>query len=218
MDRNKIERLREALQEAEAVIVGAGMGMSESAGLTTGGERFETFLGDFGEAYGVRNMVEGMKAPFASEEERWAYYSRVIYLSRYSKAPKGIYETLYSLLDGREGEGEKPLKDYFILTTNVDHQFRKAGFEEKRLFATQGDLGLCQCDRPCHRRTYDNKSRVVKMVVSQGFSIDEKGNLALPGDGEGPARTVPSGLIPYCPVCGDPMILNIKEDENFVQD
>ncbi|MBQ1348125.1 MAG: Sir2 silent information regulator family NAD-dependent deacetylase, partial [Aeriscardovia sp.] len=154
----KVEKLRFALNEADAVLVGAGAGTSIAAGLATSGERFDRFFGDFSAKYQMKDMYEGAECSFESPGEQWAYLSRFIYLNRYEKAPLPVYEKLYELLDGGEG---KPKKDYFILTTNQDHQFQKAGFEKERIFFTQGDLGLLQCSRPCLPRIYENKSKVV---------------------------------------------------------
>ena len=166
-----ISRLREAIDEADAVIIGAGAGLSTSAGFEYAGERFARYFGDFSEKYHFQDMYSGGFFPYETLEENWAYWSRYIFINRYMKAPKPVYDTLYEMF--RE-------KDYFVLTTNVDHQFQKAGFDKNRIFYTQGDYGLWQCSSPCHSRTYDNKSKVVKMVLSQGFSIDEAGRLQPP--------------------------------------
>ena len=220
----EVEKLRLALCEAEAVLVGAGAGISIAAGLATSGERFDRFFGDFSAKYQMKDMYEGAGDSFESPEEQWAYLSRFIYLNRYEKAPLPVYEKLYELLDGGEG---KPKKDYFILTTNQDHQFQKAGFDKERIFSTQGDLGLLQCSRPCLPRIYENKSRVVKMVLSQGFSIGEEGELVAPTmeDGKTDYRElsmeVGSMLLPQCPICGSPLMLNVRaggEEEIFVKE
>lgn len=212
----ELGRLSQALGEAEAVLVGVGAGTSISAGLSYTGERLHTFFPDFCEQNLVRDMYEGSQGDFESPERKWAYLSRFVYLNRYEKAPVPVYETLYELLDGREGPAGKPKKDYFILTTNQDHQLQKAGFEKKRIFYTQGDFGLFQCSRPCLSRTYENKSQVVKMVLSQGFAIGEEGEL-LPPDGA-PRGEVSPMLVPYCPVCGSPMTLSLAAEEGFVQE
>ena len=115
-------------------------------------------------------------------------------------------------------------KDYFVITTNVDHQFLKAGFDKERLFYTQGDYGLWQCSKPCHRRTYDNKGKVVKMLLAQGFVIGENSELIAPVKDNGDtdfsmlSMRIPSGLIPYCPVCGEPMSMNLRADDTFAED
>ena len=186
-----IERLKEALEQAEAVVIGAGAGLSASAGFTYSGERFEKYFGDFIARYGFGDMYSGGFHPFATLEEHWAYWSRYIHINRYMDAPKPVYDGLLQLV--RE-------KDYFVLTTNVDHCFQKAGFEKRRLFYTQGDYGLWQCSRPCHDKTYDNEQVVRQMVR------DQRG------------MRIPSELIPHCPVCGSPMAMNLRTDMTFVED
>lgn len=211
----QIERLRDAIRDADAVVIGAGAGLSTSAGFTYGGERFLKYFGDFAERYSIRDIYSGGFYPYRTIEEQWGWWCRHIYVNRFIKAPKRTYETLLSLVKD---------KDYFVLTTNVDHQFQKAGFEKTRLFYTQGDYGLWQCVTPCHDRTYDNKDKVVKMVLSQGFSIGTDGELLPPTNEDGStdflqlSMTVPSDLVPYCPVCGEPMSMNLRADDTFVQD
>lgn len=187
----QIERLREALSSADAVVIGGGAGLSTSAGFTYSGERFEKNFGDFIARYGFSDMYSAGFFNFHSEEERWAFWSRYILINRYTDAPKPVYEELLALVDG---------KDYFVLTTNVDHCFQKAGFDKKRLFYTQGDYGLWQCSLPCHDRTYDNEETVRLMVDRQRD------------------MRVPSELVLHCPVCGRPMAMNLRADDTFVQD
>ena len=187
----KIERLKLALDETDAVVIGAGAGLSTSAGLTYAGERFEKHFGDFIEKYGIRDMYSGGFYPFQTLEEYWAWWSRHIMVNRYEKAPKPVYDHLLKLVEG---------KDYFVLTTNVDHQFQLAGFDKKRLFYTQGDYGLWQCSEPCSQETYDNEEAVLQMVAEQR---DMK---------------IPTELIPRCPRCGRPLTMNLRCDDTFVQD
>ena len=187
----QIERLKQAIDGADAVVIGAGAGLSTSAGLTYSGERFETYFKDFADKYGIQDMYSGGFYPFASLEEYWAWWSRHIMVNRYERAPKPVYDDLLNLVAG---------KDYFVLTTNVDHQFQLAGFDKKRLFYTQGDYGLWQCSEPCHQRTYDNEEIVRRMFTEQQ---DMK---------------VPTELIPRCPICGKPMTMNLRADDTFVQD
>lgn len=187
----QIEKLREALDKADAVVIGAGAGLSTSAGLTYDGERFEKTFADFIERYSIPDMYSGGFYPFPTPEEYWAWWSRHIMINRYEKAPKPVYEHLLKLIEG---------KDYFVLTTNVDHQFQLAGFEKNRLFYTQGDYGLWQCPEPCHQETYDNEEIVRRMVAEQRD------------------RKVPTELIPHCPKCGRPMTMNLRCDDSFVQD
>lgn len=186
-----MERLKNEIKAAGAIVIGAGAGLSASAGFTHTGERFKTYFGDFIEKYGFEDMYSGGFYPFASAEEYWAYWSRYIYINRYLDAPKPVYSDLLQLVDGR---------DYFVLTTNVDHCFQKAGFDKRRLFYTQGDYGLWQCATPCHQKTYDNEAIVKKMVFEQK-------DMRIPGE-----------LVPHCPVCGAPMSMNLRTDMSFVED
>ncbi len=187
----EIKELQKALQNADAVVVGAGAGLSTSAGFTYSGERFQHCFPDFIEKYGFADMYTAGFHQFASEEEHWAYWSRHIYYNRYIPAPKPVYGNLLKLLNG---------KDYFVITTNVDHQFQKAGFDKQRLFYTQGDYGLFQCATPCHQKTYDNEKIVKRMIVEQAD------------------LRVPSALVPHCPVCGGKMKVNLRSDNTFVED
>ena len=193
----EIEKLRKALQSADAIVVGAGAGLSTSAGFTYSGERFEQHFSDFIGKYGFTDMYSAGFYPFPSEEEHWAYWSRHIYYNRYVPAPKPAYDNLLKLLKD---------KDYFVITTNVDHQFQKAGFDKKRLFYTQGDYGLFQCAKPCHQKTYDNEETIRKMIAVQ---VETR---------HGTSLQIPSELVPRCPVCGGPMKVNLRADETFVED
>ena len=205
---DKIEQICTALAEADDVIIGAGAGLSTSAGFTYGGERFRTYFGDFAERYAFNDMYSGGFYPYDTLEEYWAYWSRYIYVNRYLDAPKPVYQKLLSLVQD---------KDYFVLTTNVDHCFQKAGFDKKRLFYTQGDYGLFQCSEPCCQETQDNEGTIREMVLAQGYEIQADGILHLP-EGIAPKREIPSELIPYCPHCGKPMTMNLRADETFVED
>lgn len=187
----KTEQLREKIENAEAVIIGAGAGLSTSAGFTYNGERFKKYFSDFIEKYHFRNMYEGGFYPFDSMEEHWAYWSRYILINRYMDAPKPVYKNLFELVKD---------KDYFVLTTNVDHCFQKAGFAKERLFYTQGDYGLFQCQIPCKPYTYENEASVKRMVEEQK------------------EMRIPTELIPKCPICGKPMTMNLRADDTFVQD
>lgn len=205
---NKIEQLKEKIVGADTVIIGAGAGLSTSAGFTYTGERFTKYFSDFQKKYEFQDMYSGGFYPFESFEEHWAYWSRYIYINRYMNAPKPVYEKLYDLVKE---------KDYFVLTTNVDHCFQKAGFDKKRLFYTQGDYGLFQCSVPCHQKTYDNEEVIRKMVETQGFVVGTKKELSLP-EGIIPKMTIPSELVPICPKCGKPMSMNLRADNTFVED
>ena len=204
---DSIGKLRKALADADAIILGAGAGLSTSAGLTYTGERFEKYFRDFAGKYHFEDMYSGGFYPYAALEEHWAYWSRYIYINRYMDAPRPVYRELYDLVKD---------KDYFVLTTNVDHCFQKAGFDKRRLFYTQGDYGLWQCSRPCHDKTYDNEDLIRRMVEAQGFQVTEQG-LELPS-GAAPEMSVPTGLVPHCPKCGAPMSMNLRADDTFVQD
>lgn len=204
----QIEAVKKIISDADGVIIGAGAGLSTSAGFVYSGKRFEHYFSDFAKAYHFSDMYSGGFYPYKTLEEYWAYWSRYIYINRYMNAPKPVYEMLHKLVGD---------KDYFVLTTNVDHCFQKAGFDKKRLFYTQGDYGLFQCSKPCCQKTYDNEESIRKMVLSQGYQIAEDGTLTLP-DGVSPKMTVPSKLVPHCPNCGRPMSMNLRADGTFVQD
>lgn len=188
---SQIKRLAEKIDTADAVLIGAGAGMSTSAGYTYSGKRFEDHFPDFIQKYDFKDMYEAGFYPYGTLEEYWAYWSRYIYINRYAQAPGKPYEDLLDLIKG---------KDYFLLTTNVDHCFQRAGFDKHRLFYTQGDYGLWQCSKPCHSETFDNETIVRKMVAEQK------------------EMRVPSELVPYCPICGAPMTMNLRVDESFVED
>ena len=187
----KIEKLKQVLSEAETIVIGAGSGLSSSAGFTYSGERFEKYFSDFEVKYGFHDMYSGGFTPFESLEELWAYWSRNIMINRYMDPPKPVYKDLFSLVKD---------KDYFVITTNVDHCFQKAGFDKNRLFYTQGDYGLFQCSEPCHEETYDNEKQIRAMWE---FRDEMK---------------VPTELVPRCPVCGKPMSMNLRADHTFVTD
>ncbi|MGI0510762.1 SIR2 family NAD-dependent protein deacylase [Treponema denticola] len=187
----KIEKLKQVLSEAKTIVIGAGSGLSTSAGFTYSGERFEKYFSDFEVKYGFHDMYSGGFTPFESLEEHWAYWSRYIMINRYMDPPKPVYKDLFSLVKD---------KDYFVITTNVDHCFQKAGFDKNRLFYTQGDYGLFQCSEPCHEKTYDNEKQIRAMWE---FRDEMK---------------VPTELVPRCPVCGKPMSMNLRADHTFVTD
>ncbi len=205
---DNIKRLRYALDLADAVVIGAGAGLSTSAGYIYTGERFEKYFSDFAAEYNFNDMYAGGFYPYETAEEHWAYWSRYIYINRYMDPPKPVYDRLFELVRD---------KDYFVLTTNVDHCFQKSGFDKKRLFYTQGDYGLFQCSQPCHNSTYDNKDVIFKMIEAQGYIINEDGTLILP-DGAAPKMSVPTELVSYCPKCGKPMSMNLRADNTFVED
>lgn len=186
-----IERLKEELRSADAVLIGGGAGLSAAAGFTYSGERFDQHFSDFHQKYGITDMYSGGFYPYSSPEEYWAWWSRHIFYNRYDVEPTKLYKDLLSLIEDN---------DYFVLTTNVDHQFQLAGFDKNRLFYTQGDYGLWQCGIPCHPKTYDNEEQVRNMIAAQR------------------EMKIPTELIPRCPVCGKPMTMNLRCDHTFVQD
>lgn len=187
----KLARLQMALREADAVLIGAGAGLSASAGFTYVGERFTRYFADFEKKYGFHDMYSGGFYPYPSPEEYWAYWSRYILINRYQPAPEPVYETLLQLVAGR---------DYFVITTNVDHCFQKAGFDKKRLFYTQGDYGLFQCSEPCRQETFDNEAVIREMTARQRD------------------MRIPSELLPVCPHCGRPLTMNLRCDDTFAED
>ena len=186
-----MERLKAALQDCDAVVIGAGAGLSTAAGFTYTGERFEQHFSDFAQKYGIQDMYSGGFYPFPTQEEFWAYWSRYIYINRYQDAPKPVYDDLLKLVQD---------KDYFVITTNVDHCFQKAGFDKKRLFYTQGDYGLFQCSEPCCQETFDNEAVIREMVKRQEN------------------MKIPTELLPTCPHCGKPLTMNLRCDDTFVED
>ena len=205
-----MENIKSILQNADLILIGAGAGLSTSSGFTYSGPRFQKYFADFEKKYGFHDMYSGGFYPYKTLEENWAYWSRYIMINRYMNAPIPVYEELFELVKN---------KNYFVITTNVDHCFQKAGFDKSRLFYTQGDYGLWQCSDACHKKTYDNQLFVEKMVREQGFVIQDDGGLELPENGfEGIKMTVPSELVPRCPVCGKPMSMNLRADDTFVED
>ena len=187
----KINELKTALAECDAVIIGAGAGLSTAAGFTYSGERFEKYFSDFEAKYSFHDMYSGAFCRYDTPEEHWAYWSRFINVNRYMDAPSDLYNRLYYLVKN---------KDYFVITTNVDHCFQKAGFDKKRLFYTQGDYGLFQCSEPCCNETFDNEN-IIKAMVEQQSDME-----------------IPSELIPKCSHCGKPMTMNLRSDNRFVED
>ena len=207
-----IAKLRKAIDEADAVVIGAGAGLSTSAGFIYTGERFDKYFSDFASKYHFSDMYSGgfyvLECP---PEEMWAYWSRYIWINRYMPIPNDTYERLYNLVKD---------KDYFVITTNVDHCFQRSGFDKKRLFYTQGDYGLLQSFNPhgaSAHKTYENEEIMRKMLLAQGFEIGENNELIIP-EGREISMRIPTELIPYCPNDGEPMTMNLRSDDKFVED
>ena len=203
-----IARLKKEIETADAVVIGAGAGLSTSAGFTYSGERFDKYFFDFANRFGIRDMYSGGFYPFPDDETRWAWWARHIYYNRYIDAPKPVYQELHELVKD---------KDYFVITTNVDHMFQKAGFNKKRLFYTQGDYGLFQSVDGRIQKTYDNEEWVVKAMEAEGFVKDEAGLFQVPEDKDITMR-IPTELIPKCPDDGSNVTMNLRADDSFVED
>ena len=204
----QLARLKEEINTADAIVIGAGAGLSTSAGLTYSGERFEQYFFDFAGKYGIRDMYSGGFYPFPDDETRWAWWARHIYYNRCIDPPKPVYKELLELVKD---------KDYFVITTNVDHQFQRAGFDKKRLFYTQGDYGLFQSADPTNQKTYDNEEWVMAAMEAQGFVKDADGIYQVPEDGKISMR-IPSALIPKCPDDGTDVTMNLRSDDSFLED
>ena len=207
-DMELFARLKDEIEDADAIVIGAGAGLSTSAGFTYSGERFEKWFSDFEEKYGFHDMYSGGFYPYKIKEEFWAYWARYIYINRYMDAPKDTYKKLYEIIKD---------KDYFVITTNVDHCFQKAGFDKKRLFYTQGDYGLFQSLNQDIQENFDNEEWVMKAMESQGFVRDENGFFTVPSDGS-IRMEIESNLIPKCPVDNSDVTMNLRSDDTFLED
>lgn len=205
---DRIPLLKREIDTADAIVIGAGAGLSISAGMFYSGERFKRYFFDFAEKYGVRDMYSGSFYPFPDEETRWAWWARNIYFNRYIGTPKPVYEELFSIVKD---------KDYFVITTNVDHLFQKSGFDKKRLFYTQGDYGLFQSIDPSNQKTYDNEKWVIAAMEAQGFVTGHDGLYHVPEDRK-IAMRIPTELIPKCPDDGSEVTMNLRMDDSFVED
>ena len=202
-----IQKLKTEIDAADAVVIGAGAGLSTSAGFIYNGERFHRYFSDFKERFGIQDMYSGGFYPYPDAETRWAFWARNIYVNRYMDPPKPVYQDLYELVKD---------KDYFVITTNVDHCFQKAGFDKKRLFYTQGDYGLFQSTDPANRRTVDNEAWVMQAMEAQGFVTNTDGVFEMPESGV--SMKIPVSLIPKHPDDGSEVTMNLRADESFVED
>lgn len=187
----RIEEFKNALESAEAVVIGAGAGFSDAAGIKYVGKRFTDNFQDFIKKYNMEDLYTSSFYPFKTQEERWAYWAKHVSLNRFETPATNLYTDLFDLVRD---------KNYFIITTNVEHQFWKANFPNEKIFATQGDYGYIQCAKGCHNKLYDNDSLVANMISA---TKDCK---------------IPSSLVPKCPVCGGEMDINVRKDRYFVQD
>ena len=205
----QLKVLKDQIESADAIVIGAGAGLSTSAGFTYSGKRFKKYFFDFEEKYHFQDMYTGgFYVMHIAPEISWAYWARNIYINRYVKAPKPVYDELFKLVKD---------KNYFVITTNVDHQFQKAGFDKTRLFYTQGDYGLFQSVDPAIRKTYDNEEWVMKAMEAQGFVKGKDGVFHAPKDGKLSMR-IPTELIPKCPDGGSNVAMNLRADDTFVED
>lgn len=204
----KTERLKEEIENSDAVVIGAGAGLSTAAGFAYSGARFEKYFSDFKGKYGFQDMYSGGFYPYKSLNEYWAFWSRYIYINRYMDPPGDVYKNLHELVKDR---------DYFVITTNVDHCFQKAGFDKRRLFYTQGDYGLFQCSGPCRKETFENKEIIKQMLLAQGYDFAPDSELIIP-ENKKLKSEIPSELVPLCPYCGKPLTMNLRSDSTFVED
>ena len=187
----RLDKAIKAIDDADYIIIGAGAGFSAAAGIEYVGERFERYFEDFIEKYHFTDMYSSGFYPFETSEEKWAYWARHIFANRFDVGKTDLYQKLLKLVEN---------KDYFILTTNVESQFWINGFEDERIFATQGDYGLLQCEKACHNKLYQNHDQVFEWLEK---TEDCK---------------IPTELVPICPVCGGEMDLNLRKDNFFVED
>ena len=190
-EKQEILKLKKLIKETNTIIIGAGAGLSTSAGMLYSGKEFETNFADFIKKYGFKDLYSAGFFNFKDPQEFWAFWSRLIHYERYTMPPKPVYQNLYKIIKD---------KNYFVITTNVDHFFQRTGFDKKRLFYTQGDYGLLQCKTPCHKKNYDNKEIIEKM-----FKVQKD-------------MKIPKELIPKCPICNGPMYPNLRGGDYFVED
>lgn len=183
--------LEKLLSEYDNIVIGAGSGLSAAAGFEYGGKTFMDNFSYMYEKYGYTDMYSAGFHNFDTLEDYWAFWSIMVYLNRYKYLARPLYKKLYELVKD---------KNYFVITTNVDHQFQLSGFDKKRLFYMQGDYGLFQCSASCHNQTYDNKEIITEMINN---TVNNK---------------IPTNLIPRCPKCGKPMTMNLRCDDMFVED
>ena len=187
----RLDEAKKAIDGADYIIIGAGAGLSAAAGIDYGGERHEKYFKDFIEKYGFTDMYSSSFYQFETPEEQWAYWARHIFANRFDVGKTDVYTKLLRLVESKE---------YFVITTNVEHQFWINGFKDENIFAVQGDYGLLQCSKGCHDKLYPNKDLIYEL-------LDKTENCRVPGD-----------LVPHCPVCGELMDVNLRKDRYFVED
>jgi len=188
---SRIAQAKIALNEADAIIVGGGAGLSAAAGILYSGKRFTEPFAPFITKYGFKDLYTSSFYPFATEEEKWAYWARHISLNRYETGATQLYQDLYRLVQH---------KPYFVITTNVENQFEKSGFPSAKVFEIQGDYSYLQCAKGCHNQLYYNEQLVENMIE---MTNDCK---------------IPTDLVPKCSVCGGNMDPNLRSNQYFVQD
>ena len=204
----QMKRLKVEVAPADAIVIGAGAGLSTAAGLTYSGERFDRYFFDFKRRFGITDIYSGGFYPFPDDETRWAWWARHIYFNRYIDPSKPVYNELLEWVKD---------KNYFVVTTNVDHQFQRAGFDKARLFYTQGDYGLFQSVNRRLQKTYDNEEWVYRALEVQGFVRDENGVFQVPED-KNIKMQISTELIPKHPDDGSAMVMNLRSDDTFVED
>ena len=192
MDKNKlIQKLKEEIENSEYILIGAGAGLSTSAGFLYDGKRFEDNFKDYIKKYGFTDMYSAGFYNFPTLEEYWAYFSLYVYINRYDIEENETYLNLYNIVKN---------KNYFVITTNVDGRFADSKFDKDKIFAVQGDFSLFQCSKPCRQETFYNEKYIREMIK---YKKEMK---------------IPTELIPKCPYCGRNMSMNLRVDSTFVQD
>ncbi|MCM3651379.1 Sir2 silent information regulator family NAD-dependent deacetylase [Metabacillus litoralis] len=187
----RVDKAKQAIEGADFILLGGGAGLSAAAGIVYSGKRFTENFAPFIEKYGLTDMYLSGFYPFRTQEERWSYWAKHISLNRYEAGATKLYMDLFNLVKD---------KKYFVISTNVESQFVKAGFPSEKVFEIQGNYGYHQCAKGCHDKLYDNELLVKEMVEK---TVDCK---------------IPSELVPKCPVCGGEMDPNLRINHYFVQD
>ena len=188
---SRIIQAKQAIKQADYIIIGAGSGLSTAAGLLYSGEKFEKDFKEFIEKYHLDNLYSASFYEFKTQEEKWAFFAKMIKLNRYNEKTLKLYQELYEIVKNKE---------YFVLSTNVDGQFYNSGFDKDKVFEVQGDYSYLQCENACHNKLYNNKELVEKWLRNTKNC------------------KIPSDLVMKCPVCGGNMDMNLRKDANFVQD